>query len=106
MRQNRIRRAALTVAFAVVALCGTVAQAQTTYTWNQTGTASYATAANWTPTRTTPAVDDVLVFNNGATTTVTGVGTQTIGQLLVSGNTTVTLQPTAGAAQTLTLGGG
>ncbi|PYS88205.1 MAG: hypothetical protein DMF62_10485, partial [Acidobacteria bacterium] len=29
--------------------------AGTTYTWNQTGTASWATSTNWTPTRTTPA---------------------------------------------------
>jgi CSLREA domain-containing protein len=82
----------------------TRARAATSYTWNQTGTASWVTSTNWTPTRTTPAVDDVLVFNNGATTTVTNVPTQTIGQLLVSGNTTVNLQ--AAAAATLTIAGG
>jgi DNA/RNA endonuclease G (NUC1) len=49
-------------------------------------------------------VDDVLVFNNGATTTVTGVPTQTIGQLSVSGNTTVNLQ--AAGVVTLTISGG
>jgi DNA/RNA endonuclease G (NUC1) len=75
-----------------------------TYTWNQTGTAAWTTSTNWTPTRTTPAADDVLVFNNGATTTVTGVPTQTIGQLSVSGNTTVNLQ--SAAAVTLTISGG
>src|SRR6266550_4433837 len=99
------RAATLLIAFVVAATVTTVffynrASAATTYTWNQTGTASWATAANWTPTRTTPAVDDVLVFNNGATTTVTGVPAQTIGQLSVSGNTNVTLQ--AAAANTLT----
>ncbi|HYU32438.1 MAG TPA: ExeM/NucH family extracellular endonuclease [Thermoanaerobaculia bacterium] len=88
----------------VLALVPTCVTAQTTYTWNQTGTASYATATNWTPTRTTPAVNDILVFNNGATTTVTGVPTQTIGQLLASSNTNVTLQ-SAGAV-TLTINGG
>ncbi len=67
----------------------------TTYTWNQTGTASWATDTNWTPTRSTPAVDDILVFNNGATTTVTNIPIQTIGQLLVSGNATVNLQANA-----------
>src|SRR5947209_7314661 len=80
-------------------------QAATTYTWNQTGTASWATSSNWTPTRTTPAVDDILIFNNGATTTVTNVPTQTIGQLLVSGNTTVNLQANA-ASTVLAIGGG
>src|SRR2546423_1721011 len=79
-------------------------QAATTYTWNQTGTASWATSTNWTPTRTTPAVDDILIFNNGATTTVTNLPTQTIGQLSVSGNTTVNLQ--AAGAVTLTIAGG
>jgi hypothetical protein len=80
------------------------ASAQTTYTWNQAGSAAWTTSANWTPTRTTPAVDDVLVFNNAATTTATGVPTQTIGQLSISGNTNVTLQ--AGATATVTIAGG
>src|SRR5205807_3894511 len=54
--------------------------AGTTYAWNQTGTAAYTTATNWTPTRTTPAVTDVLVFDNNATTIVTSVPTETIAQ--------------------------
>ena len=73
------------------------------YTWNQTGSAAWTTATNWTPTRTTPAASDILVFNNGATTTATGVPTETIGQLSVLGNTNVTLQ--AGATATLTVAG-
>src|SRR5205085_90634 len=93
----------LAAVFCMAVVCSS-ASAQTTYTWNQTGTASWATSTNWTPTRTTPAVDDVLVFNNGATTIATGVPTQTIGQLSVSGNTNVTLQ--AGATATLTIAGG
>jgi hypothetical protein len=76
---------------------------QTTYTWNQTGTASWTVATNWTPTRT-PASNDILVFNNAATTIVTNVPTQTIGQLSVSGNTTVSLQP-AVTGTTLTIAG-
>jgi len=86
-----------------VALFSGSAFAQTTYTWNQTGSASFATAANWTPTRTTPAGNDILVFSNAATTTATGVTAQTIGQLLVSNNTLVTLQ--AAAPSTLTIAG-
>src|SRR5262249_38226396 len=77
--------------------------AQTTYTWNQSGTASFATATNWTPARNVPTTSDVLVFNSGVTTIATGVTSQTVGQLLVSGGTNVTLQ--AGAAVTLTIGG-
>ncbi len=79
--------------------------AGTTYTWNQTGSAAFGTAANWTPTRTTPATSDILVFNNGATTTVTGIATQTIGQLKISANTNVTLQA-ATTAKTLSISGG
>jgi DNA/RNA endonuclease G (NUC1) len=94
----------LTAAFCL-ALAGPSVFAQTTYTWNQTGTASWATSTNWTPTRTTPATNDVLVFNNGATTTVTAVPTQTIGQLSVSGNTTVNLQGATNPT-TLTIAGG
>ncbi len=78
---------------------------QTTYTWNQTGTASWDIDANWTPTRTTPATNDILQFNNGATTTTTNIPTQTIGQLLVNGSTTVNLQGVA-IGTILTVGGG
>ena len=76
------------------------------YTWNQTGTASFAAAASWTPNRTAPAANDVLMFNNGATTTATAVATQTIGQLLVSGNTNVTLQSAATATVSIAGAGG
>jgi hypothetical protein len=78
---------------------------QTTYTWNQTGTASWATAANWTPNRNTPATNDILVFDNGATTTANGMPSETIGQLLVNTNTTVNLQGAA-AGVVLTIGAG
>src|SRR4051812_30537757 len=98
---NTIRRIVV-LAVAVFALVTISASAQTTYTWS--GAGSWATSTNWTPTRTTPAANDVLVFNNGATFTVTGVPTQTIGQLSVSGNTTVTLQ--SAAAVTLSIAGG
>src|SRR4029079_13160586 len=98
----RVVRLALLVAS--LGFVATRATAQTTYTWNQTGTASYATATNWTPDRTTPATNDVLVFNNGATTTVTGVPAQTIGQLTVTNSTNVALQ--AAATGTLTIAGG
>jgi len=74
------------------------------YTWNQTGTAAWTTATNWTPTRSVPAANDVLTFSGPGATTATGVPTQTVGQILVSGNTSVTLQ--ASAAATLTVQGG
>ncbi|MBL0316553.1 MAG: T9SS type A sorting domain-containing protein [Flavobacteriales bacterium] len=76
----------------------------TSYVWNQTGVSNFNTAANWTPNRTTPAVNDVLVFNNNATTTATNVPTQTIGRLVVSGTTNVSFTSTTDV--TLTMAGG
>lgn len=70
--------------------------AQATYTWNKTGTADWTVANNWTPDRTTPATNDILLFNNGSVTTLINIPSQSIGQLTVSNNTTVNLQ--AGAA--------
>ena len=74
------------------------------YTWNQTGAAAWTTATNWTPTRTVPATNDVLIFNNGAAAAVVNaIPTQTVGAILVSGNTNVTFN--AAAAATLTING-
>lgn len=77
---------------------------QHVYTWIPTGTAAWGTASNWSPARNVPSVDDVLLFNNGAASAiVTGVPTQTVGQILVSGNTNVTFQ--GAAAVTVTIAG-
>jgi hypothetical protein len=67
------------------------------YTWNATGSAAFGAAGNWSPSRTAPATDDVLVFSAGNTVTATGVSTQTLGQLLVSNSTNVSLSATATA---------
>ncbi|MGF2413925.1 T9SS type A sorting domain-containing protein [Ferruginibacter sp.] len=79
--------------------------AQTTYTWNLAGGGSWATAANWTPTRTTPAANDILQFNTAITASITAVPTQTIGKLLISNNANITLSG-GGGGQTLTIGNG
>src|SRR6266566_5909181 len=100
------------IALGALVVCGMLvsvfvyrnARAATSYTWNPIILADYTVPANWTPTRLTPAVDDILIFNNGGTLTVTNVPTQTIGQLSVSNNTTVNLQ--AAAPVTLTIAGG
>ena len=76
-----------------------------TYIWNQNGSATFNAAANWTPNRISPAADDILVFDNGASITVTGISDQTIGGLLVSNNTKVTLN-SSGIASTLTINNG
>ena len=100
MRPKAARRFAFAVAFLLVAIG---ASAQTTYTWS--GSGSWATSTNWSPTRTTPAANDILVFNTGTTLTVTAVPTQTIGKLQVTNSTALTLQPAA-TATTLTISGG
>lgn len=78
------------------------AGAQTTYTWNLAGGGNWATANNWTPIRTSPSANDILVINGGGSKSITNVITQTIGRLQISGNTSVVLSP-SGAARTLTL---
>ncbi len=98
-----VRPAAL---FAVLFFCAVPLFGQTTYTWIGANNASWATSTNWSPTRTTPATNDILQFNDGTTKNVTGVPTQTIGRLLVTNNTSITLQNTALLPRTLTVGDG
>ena len=63
--------------------------AQTTYTWNGGATGSWIAQLSWSPPRSAPGANDILVFSSGTTVTPTAVPTQTIGQLSVSGNTIV-----------------
>jgi hypothetical protein len=93
-------------AFSVILCLGMISGisfAQGVYTWNQTVAGDWTNAANWTPARTTPSASDTLVFNNGGTDTITAVPRETVGLLLVSGNTTVSLS--AASANRLTIGG-
>ncbi|MCU0378391.1 MAG: T9SS type A sorting domain-containing protein [Bacteroidales bacterium] len=84
--------------FVPFGLCG-----QTTYTWDGSSGTLWTTAANWTPDRTTPATNDILVFNNGSTIIINDVPSQTIGRLQVTGNTNITLRPSTGSSSTLTV---
>lgn len=79
-------------------------RAQTTYTWQGANNASWAVSTNWTPTRTTPAANDILQFNDGTSKTITALVTQTVGTISVTNNTTIVLQ--AAAARTITVGNG
>ena len=74
------------------------------YTWNQSGTASWTNATNWTPNRTAPQAGDILMFTNGATCNITDVPTQTISQLILTNSTVINLQ--SAAPVILTIGGG
>ncbi len=73
-----------------------------TYTWNGSASANWQTSTNWTPTRNTPAASDQLTFDaSGANKSITSVPSQTIGKILVTGNSTYSFVPTG--TQTLTL---
>jgi hypothetical protein len=97
----------LFVAFLIATGFATVAGAAT-YTWNVNGTASWNTASNWTPARTTPATNDVLVFDGALTPApeATGIGTQTIGRLVLTNNVFLKLRSAGPGFNTLTLSGG
>ena len=73
------------------------------YTWNG-GNGLWTTPGNWTPVRLFPGTNDILLFLDGTTETVTDVPNQSIGQLHVTLGTQVTLQAAA-ASTVLTLNG-
>jgi hypothetical protein len=57
---------------------------------------------NWTPSRTFPAADDILIFGNGASgTVVNNVPSETIGRLVVQANTSVSLSGSGSATLTI-----
>ena len=62
-----------------------------TYIWAGEDLADWTVAQNWNPPRTIPVINDILLFNDGTSKTITNIPSQTIGQLIVSGNTSVTL---------------
>lgn len=81
-----------------------------TYAWNGITSSDYQTPTNWTPARNCPKINDVLVFDatSPAVSNVTNVLDQTIGKLLVSGNTNVSFKDvtTDATFNFLTIGGG
>jgi hypothetical protein len=78
------------------------------YTWSGGASGSWATASNWTPTRTTPATLDQLTFDGGGSIVVVTdvLAAETIGQLLLSNNTALELQAAANAVVTIAGGSG
>ena len=77
-------------------------QAATTYSWNTTS-GDFNTAANWTPSRSCPRPNDILVFDNVAAV-VSNVPNDTIAQLQVINNASVKFS-TATANNTLFIEG-
>lgn len=73
------------------------------YTWSGADNASWVDATNWNPNRTSPQASDILFFNDGTTKTITAVANETVGQIILSNNTTINLK--GATAGTLTIGG-
>ncbi len=82
----------------------------TTYVWNQTSAASFSVAANWTPSRTSPNLNDKLVFSSGTSIVVDNVPVQTVNVIRVANNTSVLLNTSdvgnLGATDTLSIESG
>ncbi len=78
---------------------------QVVYTWVGSLNGSWNIATNWNPSRTNGQVTDVLVFNSGNQVYVNSVQQQTIGQLLISNNTSVVLSPASGNPRVLSING-
>jgi len=80
-----------------------------TYVWNGSTSSDFQCAYNWTPVRQCIKTTDKLVFNSSspASSILTNIPSQTIGQLTVTNNRTLTLMDIAGDAvpSTLTIGG-
>jgi hypothetical protein len=71
------------------------------YTWNKTSTDSFYLAANWTPSRTSPNLNDVLSFSSGGAVSVIMSVNPAIGSLVLTNNTVVTFN--APVASTITV---
>jgi hypothetical protein len=78
-----------------------------TYTWQPTaGSEDWTVPTNWDPARNSPAISDILLFNQGGSSVAYNVPTQTIAQFLVSNNTNITLRAaTITAGNTLSISG-
>lgn len=86
-----------------------VGTATGTYTWNGTINNDFQLANNWTPKRQCIKVTDKLVFNSTSPASVilSNVPSQTIAQLTITNNRSVTIRDIAGDAgvSTLTIAG-
>jgi hypothetical protein len=85
---------------------GTVVPANlaVTYTWAGNDGANWTTASNWIPARLVPAETDILLFNSGGSRSIQMVPGETVGQMIVSGNTALALTPSG--PNTLVIKGG
>ncbi|HBZ65798.1 MAG TPA: hypothetical protein DEO70_03100 [Bacteroidales bacterium] len=74
-----------------------------TYDWIGLSSASWGEPSNWNPPRETPAETDILRFRVGHPRIISNVPNERVGQILVTGNTFITL--TFLSTKTLTVSG-
>lgn len=91
---------------ALLFLLSTVAFGQTTYTWTGAVNTAWNNAGNWDNGIPANNANSIVVFNNGTTVTVTAIPTQTINSLIISNNSSITLQAATTNTLTITPGAG
>ncbi|MFZ4522104.1 MAG: hypothetical protein ACOYNC_10375 [Bacteroidales bacterium] len=70
----------------------TAIPAAMTYHWTGAAGNDWNVPANWSPLRSVPSLNDILVFDAGGAWTIINVPSQTIGQLNILTNTAISLQ--------------
>jgi hypothetical protein len=101
-----MKRILLLVMTMIAAVAG---WSQTTYTWNKPAGGAWNATTNWSPTRTAPAANDVLVISTGTSMTITSfpAGGQTVGKLSITNNSTNnTVVTLTGSTGDLVISGG
>jgi hypothetical protein len=82
--------------------CANVTDANT-YTWDGSSDATWTNSANWTPARNIPATSDVLIFSaSGLNKNITGVPSQSVGKIMITGSSTYSFATSSSQALTLT----
>ena len=79
---------------------------QTTYHWVGGQSGNFTTAMNWSPVRQYGQVSDILIFDCGNTVNALNVQQQTVGQLIITGNTHVIFTPASGNPKVISINGG
>jgi len=92
------------IAGLLIALAPELTISQTVYVWQGADGASWQTATNWDPVRTTPQNTDVLVFNSGKSLLVGELKTETIARMSIVSGTSIRF--TAVSTANLSIAGG
>ena len=94
-----------TLNYLTPALTGSQSTTAPTYSWIGT-TSDFGTSTNWSPSRSSNTVNDILIFDGSSivTSAITGITTQTVAKLKFQNNAAVSFA--SASPQTITVGGG